>query len=190
MRNEKRSVPGLRTWSPTVLLAWLESSWLPRSDGIGYIMIDMTERESEGRFKNSNWAVQYQPRIVGVVFFQVFDRYGVKSAEKRVSHDYFVFYFWFLLRYFIASINGVGSTSRSQTMWFHSFCITGCDSPAFRKKHSPPKMSTSLRLVLIHDICQKYFVNCAISSRRRRSELKGSAISRLQVIQHQVFPDI
>ena len=24
--NKKRSVPGLRTWSPTVLLAWLESS--------------------------------------------------------------------------------------------------------------------------------------------------------------------
>ena len=44
-KTGKRSVPGLRTWSPTVLLAWLESSWLPRSDGIGYIMIDMTERD-------------------------------------------------------------------------------------------------------------------------------------------------
>ena len=41
--SKKHSVPGLRTWSPTVLLAWLESSELPRSDGIGCIMIDMTE---------------------------------------------------------------------------------------------------------------------------------------------------
>ena len=44
-KETKRTVPGLRTWSPTVLLTRPDEIWLPRADGMGYSSHCMTVHE-------------------------------------------------------------------------------------------------------------------------------------------------